>query len=66
MFGKLIEDSSASGDITGIALGYYIGAALMVIGGVVEIVLGVQAENQSLEDIATPLTAVEAEADKSS
>ena len=65
LFGKLIEDSSASGDITGIALGYYIGAALMVIGGIVEIVLGVQAENQSLEDIATPLTAVEAEADSS-
>ncbi len=65
LFGKLIEDSSASGDITGIALGYYIGAALMVIGGIVEIVLGVQAENQSLEDIATPLTAVEAEASSS-
>ena len=29
----------------------------MVIGGIVELVLGVQAENQSLEDIATPLTA---------
>jgi MFS family permease len=61
LFGKLIEDSAASGDITGIAPGYYIGAALMVIGGIVELVLGVQAENQALEDIATPLTAVESQ-----
>ncbi len=61
LFGKLIEDSAASGDITGIALGYYVGAALMVIGGVVELIFGVQAENQALEDIATPLTAVEAQ-----
>ena len=47
------------GNITGSATGYDIGAALMVIGGVVEIVFGVRAENQSLEDLATPLTAVE-------
>jgi hypothetical protein len=31
----------------------------MVVGGVVEIVLGVNAEGKSLEDVATPLTAVE-------
>ncbi|MCW2712221.1 MAG: major facilitator superfamily 1, partial [Marmoricola sp.] len=46
-------------DITAIALGYFIGAALMVAGGVVEIFLGVKAEGQSLESIATPLTAEE-------
>ncbi len=57
LFGALIEGSSESGDITGIAVGYYIGAALMVIGGVVEIVFGVKAERQSLESIARPLTA---------
>ncbi len=57
----MIEGASAAKDIAGIAPGYFIGAALMIIGGVVEIALGVQAENQSLEDIATPLTAVESQ-----
>jgi hypothetical protein len=38
-------------------VGYYIGAALMMIGGVVEIVFGVKAERQSLASIARPLTA---------
>ena len=47
----------AAGDITGIAIGYFIGAALMIAGGIVEIFLGVKAEGQSLEDIAQPLTA---------
>ena len=59
LFGALIESSSEAGDITGMAPGYFLGAALMVIGGIVEIVLGVRSENQALEDIATPLTAVE-------
>lgn len=58
-FGNLIENASESGDITGLALGYYIGAALMIAGGVVEIFLGVRAEGQSLESIAMPLTAEE-------
>ena len=57
LFGRLIENASASGDITGIAIGYYIGAALMIIGGIAEVVLGVRAEGQSLESIAQPLTA---------
>jgi MFS family permease len=39
-------------------IGYMLGAAIMVIGGVVEIFLGVNAEGQSLEDIASPLSAV--------
>ncbi|MCW2802268.1 MAG: major facilitator superfamily 1 [Propionibacteriaceae bacterium] len=57
LFGKLIEDASASKDITQIAVGYFIGAVLMMAGGVVEIFLGVKAEGESLESIATPLTA---------
>jgi MFS family permease len=56
-FGSLIDKASASGDITGIAPGYFIGAALMIAGGVVAIFLGVHAEGQTLENIATPLTA---------
>ncbi len=57
LFGNLIDNASSSGDITGIAIGYYIGATLMILGGIVEIFLGVKAEGQSLESIAQPLTA---------
>jgi MFS family permease len=35
-----------------------VGSALMVIGGICELVFGVKAERQSLESIATPLSAV--------
>ena len=56
----MIENASGSGDITKIALGYFIGAALMIAGGVVEAIFGVNAERQALEDIATPLTVEDA------
>jgi MFS family permease len=56
-FGWLIDQASASGDITKIAIGYFIGAALMIAGGLVQAVLGVKAEGKSLESIAQPLTA---------
>jgi len=42
-------------------IAYLIGAAVMAVGGVVELILGVRAEQKSLEDIAQPLTAREAE-----
>ncbi|GAA1735583.1 MFS transporter [Isoptericola hypogeus] len=61
LFGRLIESAGAEGDITGIAIGYYIGAALMIGGGVVALFLGVRAEQRSLEDIATPLSAQDAD-----
>ena len=35
LFGTLIGNAAESGDITGIAPGYFIGAALMIIGGIV-------------------------------
>ena len=57
LFGALIQNAADSGDITKIAVGYFIGAALMVTGGLVEVLLGVKAEQQSLESIAKPLTA---------
>jgi len=56
-FGSLIDNATASLDITGIAPGYYWGAALMVAGGIVAAFLGVHAEGESLENIAKPLTA---------
>jgi MFS family permease len=61
-FGHLIDAATASGDISGIAPGYFVGAVLMVTGGIVAIFLGVHAEQKSLEDIATPLTAQDAKA----
>ena len=39
-------------------IGYLIGAAVMIAGAIVELFLGVNAEGRSLEDVATPLTAV--------
>jgi MFS family permease len=40
-----------------LALAWGIGAVLMIAGGITEIVLGVDAERKSLEEIAAPLTA---------
>jgi hypothetical protein len=41
-----------------LTVGYLIGAAVMVAGGLVEVFLGIDAENKSLEDVATPLSVV--------
>ena len=57
LFGKMIE----SGEESQVAIAFYIGAAIMAIGGIVELFLGIRAEQESLEDIAKPLTAEEAE-----
>ncbi len=52
VYGHLI----ASKDPRMLAAGWIGGAVLMMIGGIVEIVLGVDAERKSLEDVAAPLT----------
>jgi MFS family permease len=57
LFGALIDHASAAKDISAIAIGYFIGAALMVLGALAEAFLGVRAEGRSLESIAQPLTA---------
>jgi MFS family permease len=57
LFGQFID----SGDANLVALGFFIGAAAMALGGVAELLFGVRAEGQSLERIAKPLTAEEAE-----
>jgi hypothetical protein len=44
-------------DHTKLFIGYMIGAAIMVLGGLVEVAFGVAAEGRSLEDLATPLSA---------
>jgi MFS family permease len=58
---QVFERLAETGDPGKVALGYLIGAAVMAIGGLTEIFLGVSAEKQSLEDIAKPLTARDAE-----
>jgi MFS family permease len=49
----------STGQVSDTVLAFSIGASLMILAGLVEIVLGVRAERQSLEDIAQPLTAEE-------
>src|SRR4051812_15341477 len=57
VFKKLME----SGDPGQLAIAFLIGAVVMAIGGIAEIFLGVKAERASLESIAKPLTAEDAE-----
>jgi MFS family permease len=54
-YGWLIGEGEDPGKLF---IGYLIGAAVMIIGGVVEAVIGVDAEGKSLEHVATPLSAV--------
>jgi MFS family permease len=55
LFAKLV----GSGKVRDAALAFTIGALVMIMGGIVEVILGVKAERRSLEDIARPLTADE-------
>jgi MFS family permease len=57
-YGALIGDGSSR---TGLFIGYLVGAAIMVIGGLVEIALGINAEGKSLESVTKPLTSVGAD-----
>src|SRR5947209_12840686 len=41
-------------DPSQLEMGYFIGAGVMILGGIVEIVLGVAAERKSLEEVASP------------
>jgi MFS family permease len=53
LFGALIN----SGDVDQIFLGYLLGAAVMILGGVIQATMGVEAAQRDLEDIAPPLSA---------
>ncbi|MCZ7425236.1 MFS transporter [Micromonospora sp. WMMA1949] len=53
LFAKLV----GSGEVGQTVLAFVIGATVMIIGGLVELTLGVKAEGRSLEDLATPLSA---------
>ncbi|MFG1651111.1 MFS transporter [Micromonospora sp. NPDC049275] len=57
LFSKLV----GTGKVDDTVLAFVIGAVVMIIGGLVEMALGVRAEGQSLENLATPLSAEQAE-----
>jgi MFS family permease len=59
LFAKMVATKNATDVFWALALG----AGLMIIGGIVELLLGVRAERKGLEEIALPLTAADAEAD---
>lgn len=58
LFGALIATHSS----TNVFYGYLLGAGLMIIGGLVEAFLGVDAEGKALEEVAAPLSATGKEA----
>jgi MFS family permease len=58
LFGQFID----SGQRSQLAIGFFIGAGAMALGGLAELLWGVPAEQKALESIAEPLTAVGAEA----
>jgi MFS family permease len=53
LFGALIQ----SGDRGQIFIGYVVGAAVMIAGGIIQALMGVEAAGRDLEDIAPPLSA---------
>jgi MFS family permease len=53
LFGHLI----ASGSQSKVAIGFFVGAVVMSVGGIAEILFGVKAEQKQLEEVAEPLTA---------
>ena len=53
LFGHLI----ASGKLDNVAWGFLLGAVVMAIGGIAEILFGVEAAGEQLEDVAEPLSA---------
>jgi MFS family permease len=60
LFGGLIN----SGNRGDAAIAFYVGAAVMALGGLAELLWGVRAEQQPLEDVAKPLTVDEAEQER--
>jgi CBS domain-containing protein len=60
IFGGLIESGSASA----LFGGYALGAGLMILGGLIELWLGVECAGRELEDIAAPLSAREVEQER--
>jgi len=58
-YGWLIGDGT---DPTGLYIGYVVGGGIMILGGIVELLIGIKAEGKSLETVTTPLTATNQQA----
>ena len=56
IYGALIGNGTSR---TGLTIGYIIGGVVMILGGLVEVFFGVNAEGKALEDVARPLTQVD-------
>jgi MFS family permease len=54
-YGHLIGNGT---DRNSLFIGYIVGAAAMILGGVIAIFCAVDAEGKSLEDVATPLSVI--------
>ena len=57
LFGKLV----ATKDVSQVFWGYILGAVLMILGGIVQALIGIEAAQKNLEDVAKPLSAEAAE-----
>ncbi len=55
-YGALIGNGTSR---TGLTIGYLVGGGIMIIGGLVEVFLGIDAEGKPLEEVAAPLTEVD-------
>jgi hypothetical protein len=61
----LFGNTIGTGNAASLFVAYLVGAGYMIFAAVVELILGVRAEGNSLENIATPLTAIEEATGKS-
>ena len=57
VYGRIID----TGDPWTLFIGYLIAGVLLIVAALTELLLGVNAEQQSLEDVAAPLSAIQQE-----
>jgi MFS family permease len=55
-YGALIGDGT---NPTGLYVGYVVGGGIMILGGIVELLIGIKAEGKSLETVTKPITATQ-------
>ena len=58
LFGQLIGAAEATGSRGPLLVAYLIGAGFMIFAAIIQMILGVRAEQKSLESIAAPLSAI--------
>lgn len=61
IFGQLIGAAEETGTRVPLLYAYLIGAGFMIFAAIIQMILGVRAEQKSLESIAAPLTAIKEE-----